>query len=152
MKDKDLISIEMLLKNPEVEIAASNINQELIERRKYIPPKCDVFTSPYTVLKDNDDFKFTIDREARKQLPDIINNKVQLIVGLDSSEESFKQRYGKKYTLGVVFSGGPSPGGHNVIAGLYDTAKNANSQTRIFGFLLGPDGIIENEAINRLSC
>jgi pyrophosphate--fructose-6-phosphate 1-phosphotransferase len=147
MKDKDLISIEMLLKNPEVEIAASNINQELIERRKYIPPKCDVFTSPYTVLKDNDDFKFTIDREARKQLPDIINNKVQLIVGLDSPEESFKQRYGKKYTLGVVFSGGPSPGGHNVIAGLYDAAKNANSQTRIFGFLLGPDGIIENEAI-----
>ncbi len=147
MKDKDLISIEMLLKNPEVEIAASNINQELIERRKYIPPKCDVFTSPYTVLKDNDDFKFTIDREARKQLPDIINNKVQLIVGLDSLEESFKQRYGKKYTIGVVFSGGPSPGGHNVIAGLYDAAKNANSQTRIFGFLLGPDGIIENEAI-----
>jgi len=49
MKDKDLISIEDLLKNPEVEKAASNINQELIERRKYIPPKCDVFTSSYTV-------------------------------------------------------------------------------------------------------
>ena len=147
MKDKNLITIEELLKNPEVEKAASNINQELIERRKYIPPKCEVFTSSYTVLKDNDDFKFTIDREARKQLPDIINNKVQSVVGMDSPEESFKQRYGKKYIIGVVFSGGPAPGGHNVIAGLYDAAKNANSQTRIFGFLLGPDGIIENEAI-----
>ena len=147
MKDKDLISIEDLLKNPEVEKAASNINQELIERRKYIPPKCDVFTSSYTVLKDNDDFKFSIDREARKQLPDIINNKVQSIVGLESPEESFKQRYGKKYTIGIVFSGGPAPGGHNVIAGLYDAAKKANSQTRIFGFILGPDGIIENETI-----
>jgi pyrophosphate--fructose-6-phosphate 1-phosphotransferase len=147
MKDKDLISIEDLLKNPEVKKAASNINQELIERRKYIPPKCDVFTSSYTVLKDNDDFKFSIDREARKQLPDIINNKVQSIVGLESPEESFKQRYGKKYTIGIVFSGGPAPGGHNVIAGLYDAAKKVNPETRIFGFILGPDGIIENEAI-----
>ncbi len=147
MKDKDLISIEDLLKNPEVKKAAGDINQELIERRKNIPPKCDVFTSPYTVLKDNDDFKFSIDREARRQLPDIINNKVQSIVGLDSLEESFKQRYGKKYNIGIVFSGGPAPGGHNVIAGLYDAAKKANSQTRLFGFLLGPDGIIENETI-----
>ncbi len=93
MKDKDIISIEDLLKNPEVKKAAGDINQELIERRKNIPPKCDIFTSPYTVLKDNDDFKFSIDREARRQLPDIINNKVQSIVGLDSLEESFKQRY-----------------------------------------------------------
>ncbi len=147
MKDKDLISIEDLLKNPEVKKAAGNINQELIERRTNIPPKCDVFTSSYTVLKDNDDFKFRIDREARKQLPDIIDEKVQSIVGLDSLEESFKERYCKKYNIGIVFSGGPAPGGHNVIAGLYDAAKNANSQTRLFGFLLGPDGIIENEAI-----
>ncbi|MGD9105567.1 MAG: 6-phosphofructokinase [Desulfobacterales bacterium] len=147
MKDTKLISIEDLLKNPEVEKAASNINQEMIERRKYIPPKCDVFTSSYTVLKDNDDFKFSIHREARKQLPDIINNKVQSIVGVDSPEESLKQRYRKKYAIGIVFSGGPAPGGHNVIAGLYDAAKTANSETRIFGFILGPDGIIENEAI-----
>jgi len=147
MKDKDLISIEELLKNPEVEKAASDINHELIERRKNIPPKCNVFTSPYTVLKDNDDFKFNLDREARKQLPDIINNKVQSIVGLDSPEESFKESYGTKHTIGVVFSGGPAPGGHNVIAGLYDAAKKANPETRLFGFLLGPDGIIENEAI-----
>jgi len=123
MKDKDLISIEELLKNPEVEKAASDINHELIERRKNIPPKCNVFTSPYTVLKDNDDFKFNLDREARKQLPDIINNKVQSIVGLDSPEESFKESYGTKHTIGVVFSGGPAPGGHNVSAGLYDAAK-----------------------------
>ncbi|MFO8083514.1 MAG: 6-phosphofructokinase [Desulfobacterales bacterium] len=147
MKNKDLISIEELLKNPEVKKAAGNVNQEMIERRKYIPPKCDVFTSSYTMLKDNDDFKFSIDREARKQLPDIINNKVQSIVGLESPEESFKQRYGKKYTIGIVFSGGPAPGGHNVIAGLYDAAKKVNPETRIFGFILGPEGIMENEAV-----
>ena len=147
MKDKVPISIEDLLKNPEVKKATSNINKELIERRENIPPKCNVFTSSYTILKDNDHFEFSIDREARKQLPDIIDNKAQSIVGLDSPEESFKAGYCKKRNIGIVFSGGPAPGGHNVIAGLYNAAKNANPETGIYGFLLGPDGIIENEAI-----
>ena len=147
MKEKNPIPIEDLLKNPDVQEAASNINQELIERSQYIPPKCHVFSKSYTELRDNDDFKFIIDREARKQLPDIINNRVQMIVGLDSPEESFKARYCKKRNIGIVFSGGPAPGGHNVIAGLYDAAKKANPETKIYGFLLGPDGIIENEAI-----
>ncbi len=147
MKDKVPISIEDLLKNPEVKKATSNINKDLVERRENIPPKCNVFTSSYTILKDNDHFKFSIDREAGKQLPGIIDNKVQSIVGLDSPEESFKAGYCKNRNIGIVFSGGPAPGGHNVIAGLYNAAKNANPETRIYGFLLGPDGIIENEAI-----
>ena len=147
MKDKVPIRIEDLLKNPEVKKATSNINKDLVERRENIPPKCNVFTSSYTILKDNDHFKFSVDREAGKQLPGIIDNKVQSIVGLDSPEESFKAGYCKKRNIGIVFSGGPAPGGHNVIAGLYDAAKNANPETRIYGFLLGPDGITENEAI-----
>ncbi len=54
---------------------------------------------------------------------------------------------GKKRNIGIVFSGGPAPGGHNVIAGLYDAAKKANPDSRVYGFLVGPDGIIENEAV-----
>ena len=147
MKDKDPNNIEVLLKNPEVQVATNNINQELIERRKYIPPKCKVFKSSYTLLKDDDHFQFNIDKEARKLLPRIIDNKVQTLVGLDSPEESFKDRYEKKRHIGIVFSGGPAPGGHNVIAGLYYAAIKANPKTKIYGFLLGPDGIVENEAI-----
>ena len=147
MSDKKSISIEELLKNPEVQMATSNISQALIERRHFIPPKCDVFSKSYTELRDNDDIKFNVDIEAANQLPSIINNKMQTIVGVDSPEESFKERYCKKRNIGIVFSGGPAPGGHNVIAGLYDAAKRTNPETRIFGFLLGPDGIIENEAI-----
>jgi pyrophosphate--fructose-6-phosphate 1-phosphotransferase len=147
MPDKKSMSIEDLLKNPEVQTVTSNISQELIERRQFVPPKCDVFSKPYTELKDNDDIKFNVDQEAANQLPSIINNKMQTIVGVDSPDESFKERYCKKRNIGIVFSGGPAPGGHNVIAGLYDAAKRTNPETRIFGFLLGPDGIIENEAI-----
>jgi len=147
MKDKDLNNIEVLLKNPEVQAATDNINQELIERREYVPPKCKAFTHLYTLLKDDDRFKFNIDKEAKKHLPDIIHNKVQSMEGLDSPEEPFKGRYCKRRNIGIVFSGGPAPGGHNVIAGLYDAAKKANPKTKIYGFLLGPDGIVENEAI-----
>ncbi len=147
MKDKESDNIEILLKHPAVQKVTGNINQELVERREYVPPKCKAFEYPYTRVKDSDRFKFNIDNEAKKHLPNIINNKVQTIVGLDSPEGSFKDRYCKKRHIGIVFSGGPAPGGHNVIAGLYDAAKEANPETKIFGFLLGPDGIIENEAI-----
>jgi pyrophosphate--fructose-6-phosphate 1-phosphotransferase len=147
MKDTESDNIEILLKHPAVQKVTGNINQELVERREYVPPKCKAFEYPYTRVKDSDRFKFNIDNEAKKHLPNIINNKVQTIVGLDSPEGSFKDRYCKKRHIGIVFSGGPAPGGHNVIAGLYDAAKEANPETKIFGFLLGPDGIIENEAV-----
>ena len=147
MKDKDSDYIELLLENLKVQEAVSNINRELVERRGYVPPKCKVFQSPFTLLKDDDRFTFNIDKEAKKQLPDIINNKVRAVVGVDSPEESFKDAYGKKRRIGIVFSGGPAPGGHNVIAGIYDAAIKVNSETKIYGFLLGPDGIIENETI-----
>ncbi len=147
MKDKNFENIEDLLKHPEVQEATNNINRELVERREYVPPKCKAFEYPYTLLKDDDRFNFNIDKEAKKHLPDIIDNKVQTIEGLDSPEESFRDRYCKRRNIGIVFSGGPAPGGHNVIAGLYDAAKQANPKTKIYGFLLGPDGIVENEAI-----
>jgi len=47
--------------------------------------------------------------------------------------------------IGVVLSGGPAPGGHNAIAGLFDALKRANSQSRLFGFLKGPGGVIKGK-------
>lgn len=48
-----------------------------------------------------------------------------------------------KLTLGVVFSGGQAPGGHNVIAGLLDALKAANPESELLGFLGGPIGVIK---------
>ncbi|MBU6382956.1 MAG: 6-phosphofructokinase [Verrucomicrobia bacterium] len=45
----------------------------------------------------------------------------------------------RKVTIGVVFSGGQAAGGHNVIAGLFD------SGAQLIGFLGGPQGIIDNQ-------
>lgn len=49
--------------------------------------------------------------------------------------------------VGVILSGGQAPGGHNVIAGLYDALKQANSSNKLYGFLGGPSGIIEGKYV-----
>ncbi len=47
--------------------------------------------------------------------------------------------------VGVVLSGGQAPGGHNVIAGLFDALKAANSENVLYGFLKGPGGVIKGK-------
>ena len=49
--------------------------------------------------------------------------------------------------VGVILSGGQAPGGHNVIAGLYDALKQANPNNKLYGFLGGPAGIIDGKYI-----
>jgi diphosphate-dependent phosphofructokinase len=49
--------------------------------------------------------------------------------------------------IGVVLSGGQAPGGHNVIAGLFDALIELNPNTVLFGFLNGPIGMIDNQTI-----
>ena len=47
--------------------------------------------------------------------------------------------------VGVILSGGQAPGGHNVISGLFDEIKRLNPENRLFGFLLGPGGLVSHE-------
>ena len=49
--------------------------------------------------------------------------------------------------VGVILSGGQAPGGHNVIAGLYDALKKSNSNSKLYGFLGGPSGIIDGKYV-----
>ena len=147
MSEQYNIDLEKILKHPQVKKALDDINPELRDRREYRPPQCEVFTAPYTILRQTDEYRFELDREAEKQLPNIIGNKVQLIEGRETVDDETAAQFGKKRKIGIVFSGGPAPGGHNVIAGMYDAAKKANPATRVYGFLVGPDGIIDNEVM-----
>jgi len=47
--------------------------------------------------------------------------------------------------VGVILSGGQAPGGHNVIAGIFDGIKAANKDSRLYGFILGPGGLINHK-------
>jgi len=147
MSDNKAISAAELLNDPRVQEVTDSVNRELTERRKSVPPHCGVFQTPYTRLAAADEFRFHIQGEAARQLPDIIHNKVQRVEGEETPDADFKARYTKRRNIGVVFSGGPAPGGHNVIAGIFDAARAANPENRVYGFLMGPDGIIENESM-----
>lgn len=59
--------------------------------------------------------------------------------------ESTKQKEYPAINVGIILSGGPAPGGHNVISGLYDGLKANNKDSRLFGFILGPGGLINHE-------
>lgn len=97
-------------------------------------------------------------------------NKIELVQGENTQsvrdaeqiQALFKNTYGKPTVtfksvdsvktselknVGVILSGGQAPGGHNVIAGLYDALKQANSQNKLYGFLGGPAGIIDSKYI-----
>lgn len=47
--------------------------------------------------------------------------------------------------VGILLSGGPAPGGHNVISGLYDGLKAFNKDCHLYGFILGPSGLIDHQ-------
>ena len=108
----------------------------------------------------------------KPKLPDVISGDVSSIViefgqptesicDKDSLKEIFKKTYGKPLAVfkkgqgenncflkvGVILSGGQAPGGHNVIAGLFDGLKKGNSKSELYGFLKGPKGILENNTL-----
>ena len=49
-----------------------------------------------------------------------------------------------RLNVGIILSGGQAPGGHNVITGLYDQIKKLNAENRVYGFILGPGGLVDH--------
>ena len=49
------------------------------------------------------------------------------------------------FNVGIILSGGQAPGGHNVISGLFDGVKSLNSANKLYGFILGPGGLVDHK-------
>ncbi|HCC86694.1 MAG TPA: diphosphate--fructose-6-phosphate 1-phosphotransferase [Prevotella sp.] len=49
--------------------------------------------------------------------------------------------------VGVILSGGQAPGGHNVICGIYDAVKKMNKNNKVYGFLMGPGGLVDHNYV-----
>jgi len=47
--------------------------------------------------------------------------------------------------VGIILSGGQAPGGHNVVCGLYDGVKSLNKSSKLYGFLMGPGGLVDHK-------
>lgn len=110
------------------------------------------------------------ERAAYKpKLPKALHGAVKVVEGaptqsVDNQEEIkklFPNTYGmplvefvtaenalqKEMNVGVILSGGQAPGGHNVISGLFDEIKKLNSNNRLYGFLMGPSGLVDHKYI-----
>ena len=51
------------------------------------------------------------------------------------------------FNVGIILSGGQAPGGHNVISGLYDGVKSLNPKSKLYGFLMGPGGLVDHKYV-----
>ncbi|MBO7661484.1 MAG: 6-phosphofructokinase, partial [Bacteroidaceae bacterium] len=49
------------------------------------------------------------------------------------------------FNVGIILSGGQAPGGHNVISGLFDGVKSLNPNNKLYGFILGPGGLVDHK-------
>ncbi len=54
---------------------------------------------------------------------------------------------GKPVNVGVILSGGQAPGGHNVISGLFDGIKKIHRDSRLYGFIMGPGGLVDHNYV-----
>lgn len=57
------------------------------------------------------------------------------------------QALSANFNVGIILSGGQAPGGHNVISGLYDGVKALNPENKLYGFLMGPGGLVDHKYI-----
>lgn len=98
-------------------------------------------SGPFVEVKPGVATESVSDQEAIKSLfPDTYGLPVvEFAAGKVSKKEKIK--------AGVILSGGQAPGGHNVIAGLYDALKKLNPENELLGFLAGPSGLLENQFI-----
>ncbi|MEN6521342.1 MAG: diphosphate--fructose-6-phosphate 1-phosphotransferase [Armatimonadota bacterium] len=111
------------------------------ERAKYQPKVPVALRSGSIKIKLGEPTEPSSNQDEIKQLfPNTYGQPIATIVDGDDGELSTKP-----LRIGVVLSGGQAPGGHNVIAGLYDALKAANKDSRLFGFLKGPIGCIRGK-------
>ena len=61
--------------------------------------------------------------------------------------ESGEKKQYPAVNVGVILSGGQAPGGHNVISGIFDGIKNINPESKLYGFLGGPGGLVDHQYV-----
>ncbi|MBP5561133.1 MAG: diphosphate--fructose-6-phosphate 1-phosphotransferase [Muribaculaceae bacterium] len=84
------------------------------------------------------------DQEAIKALFPNTYGLPELTFEKDTTSDKSKMESDKTLNVGVILSGGQAPGGHNVISGLFDGLKALNKKNRLYGFLMGPAGLVDH--------
>jgi len=108
------------------------------ERAKYQPKLPDSLKSSVKLV-EGDKTQSVADQETIKDL--FPNTYGMPIITFEACIEKIKY---PAVNVGVILSGGQAPGGHNVIAGIFDGIKNLNQESKLYGFLGGPIGLVNH--------
>ncbi|WP_215540118.1 diphosphate--fructose-6-phosphate 1-phosphotransferase [Borreliella bavariensis] len=115
------------------------------ERKKYVPKLPNILKKDFKniSLVYGEKTEAIQDRQALKEF---FKNTYGLpIVSFTEGESNLS--FSKALNIGIILSGGPAPGGHNVISGIFDAIKKFNANSKLFGFKGGPLGLLENDKI-----
>jgi pyrophosphate--fructose-6-phosphate 1-phosphotransferase len=108
-----------------------------VARAAYQPKLPKALKSPVKAV-EGEPTQSVADQEAIKNLfPNTYGMPVVRFEAADSEKR-------EAINVGVILSGGQAPGGHNVISGLFDGIKALNPKSRLFGFILGPGGLVDH--------
>ncbi len=115
-----------------------------LAREKYKPKLPGSLNSTVKIVEGEKTKSVADEKEVEKLFP---NTYGMPLLTLEKGEsKSFKP-----VKVGVILSGGQAPGGHNVIAGIFDGLKALNADSQLFGFLGGPSGLVDNKYIELTS-
>ncbi|WP_439185644.1 diphosphate--fructose-6-phosphate 1-phosphotransferase [Carboxylicivirga taeanensis] len=111
-----------------------------IARENYVPKMPSSLTGGVKIVEGKATESVADQAEIKSMFPNTYGMPVLTF------EPGEKKEYAVQ-NVGVILSGGQAPGGHNVISGLYDGLKKLNSENKLYGFLGGPGGLVDNQYI-----
>ena len=116
------------------------IKSALQMARASYTPKMPAVLDKNVALEEGESTTAVADAEDIKKLfPNTYGRPIIKFVESDKPESLLAMN------VGVILSGGQAPGGHNVIAGIFDGIKRINKDSKLYGFILGPGGLVNHE-------
>lgn len=113
-----------------------NLGSPLQRARRNYAPQVPAQLKEFLCFEFSKGEKLSINEKLAHHFPTL--TAATVLYGKIGSEKKYQPK-----RVGVVFSGGPAPGGHNVVTGLFDAIKKMHPQSQLIGFRGGPKGIVE---------
>jgi pyrophosphate--fructose-6-phosphate 1-phosphotransferase len=110
-----------------------------IARASYVPKRPSVLEKNVKIEEGAPTTAVADEEELEKLFPKTYGRPVIKFVATDDKVDL------PAGNVGVILSGGQAPGGHNVIAGIFDGIKRISEENKLYGFILGPGGLINHE-------
>ena len=111
------------------------------ERAKYQPKLPNSLKSSVKLVEGQKTESIADQNEIKVLFP---NTYGMPMITFESTDE--KKSY-QAVNVGVILSGGQAPGGHNVISGIFDGIKNIHPDSKLYGFLGGPGGLVDHKYV-----